>query len=187
VTRKPADFERLGDLLKDVRGPLAGGAGTRDSEAQEGGGDKSRSAARLLALVWPEVVGEEVAANARPVQLRQGRLVVSASSASWAQTLQLMGDAIIDRLNERLGGGAVDRVVFRHAGWEESGGRALAGPGKGAPETDTGGSPVGPQGRPATRPTVEEEAAVAGVRKLGLGPELEESILRAVRASFRRS
>ncbi len=172
MTRKPADFERLGDLLKDARAPLAGGADTRDPEAEQGGGDESRSAARLLALVWPEIVGEEVAANARPVQLRQGRLVVSASSASWAQTLQLMGDTIINRLNERLGGGAVDRVVFRHAGWEESGGRTLAGPGKGGP---------------ATRPTVEEEAAVAGVRKLGLEPELEDSILRALRASFRRS
>ena len=43
-------------------------------------------------------VGPEVAANARPVQLRDGRLVVTTSSSAWAQTLQLMSPMVVERL-----------------------------------------------------------------------------------------
>jgi hypothetical protein len=39
---------------------------------------------------------------------------------------------------------------------------------------------------PASGVASDEETAVAQVRGLGLGPELEEAIVRAVRASFRR-
>ncbi len=177
MTRKPADFERLGDLLKDGCGlppgsPGAAAAETRGTDARTADG---QSAPRFLALAWPEIVGEEVAANTTPVQLRQGRLVVSASSSAWAQTLQLMGDVIIARVNERLGPGTVERVIFRHAGWEGRGGRVASG-------TD-----CAPAAGPASTVAGEEEAAIARVKELCLGPELEESILRAVRASFRRA
>jgi hypothetical protein len=197
VTRRPTDFERLGDLLKDVRGlpPAAAGASPARCEAAGAQGARSdradrqrddlRTAPQLLALAWPEIVGEEVAANATPVQLRQGRLVVSASSSAWAQTLQLMGDVVIARVNEHLGPGTVQRVVFRHAGWQGSGGH-------GASETTRAASRSSAERTdlakaPASGAAGDEEAAVAQVRGLGLGPELEEAIVRAVRASFRRS
>lgn len=183
MTRKPADFERVGDLLKGICGPPVADIGTGAPEGKEGGGDASQTTARLLALVWPEIVGEEVAANARPVQLRQGRLVVSASSSAWAQTLQLMGDTVVGRVNDRLGAGTVDTVFFRHAGWERSGGRTATSAAEGGLRTEAPDPAAGPM----PGPTPEEEEAIARVRKLGLQPGLEESIVRAVRASFRRA
>ena len=150
-------------------------------------------------MIWPELVGDEVAANAQPVQLKQGRLVVSASSSAWAQTLQLMSDAIVARINEHLGDGVVERVVFRHAGWEERPtGRSSAGPaavrrlGRGedprARSTTTGDGPD-PAGGADTLPALsaEQKAVLAQVETLDLSPELREQILRAMEAAFVRA
>jgi len=176
---RTADFDRVGDLLKDAWGPLTAADGTEAQKGQDSGRDEGRSVARLLAAVWSEVVGEEVAANARPVQLRQGRLTVSASSSAWAQTLQFMAETVRSRLNERLGADVVGEVVFRHAGWEENGPRFQVGAERGEPGAHIATAP--------SAATPEEEAAIAGVKSLGLEPDLEQSILRAMRASFGRT
>jgi Dna[CI] antecedent, DciA len=202
VNEELADFDRLGDLLREACGPVPSAEaipltnGRRVDERAHGGqgpgsdAGRTAEAARMIAEVWEEAVGLEVAANARPVQLRRGRLTVSASSSAWAQTLQLMAETVKDRLNDRLcrarSAEAVKDIVFRHAGWEEGGsgvpsqaaaGGGWAGPGeRGA--AATGAAPA---------PTPEEEAAVAEVKRLGLEQELQESILRAMRTSFGQS
>ncbi len=180
MTGNPDEFSRLGDLLVDVddgQAPAvsAGGAGT------EAPGGPPRDLTRLLSAVWPEVAGPEVAANARPVQLKQRRLVVSASSSVWAQTLQLMSEAIVGRLNERLGPGTVERIVFRHAGWDER------------PRRPQGADPVPPPaGHPAPETgaesplTFEQNEALAAVESLDLAPELRDKITRAMKAAFVR-
>jgi hypothetical protein len=174
----PADFDRLGDLLGEAGGvpprTTRGGPGDRDAE--------------VLAVIWPEVVGDEVAANARPVQLKQGRLVVSASSSAWAQTLQLMGDAVAARINERMGERVVEEVVFRHAGWEErSAGRPVGGPGgrvsAGRPSGGHGPGQVGEGGALSA----EQTAALAEVEALDLSPELRDKIAHAMEAAFVRA
>ncbi|MFH0915699.1 MAG: DUF721 domain-containing protein [bacterium] len=205
------DFDRLGDLLGEACGapPRPQGAsrglpGQADhiqlpgSSPGQGAGadpDALRVPARLLAVIWPELVGDEVAANAQPVQLNRGRLVVSASSSAWAQTLQLMGDAIAARINERLGEGVVERVVFRHAGWEErpagrSSARAATGrhPGRcdvpPTPATTSGDSPD-PEGGGGTL-SAEQKAVLAEVETLDLDPDLRDQIARAMEAAFVR-
>jgi len=167
------DFERVGDLLRRV--PEASDALGADARG------RSIDTARLLAQVWPEVVGPEVAANAKPVQLRQGRLVVAASSSAWAQTLQLMSEAIVTRLNERLGPGAVDRAVFRHAGWDERPARI---PEPGAMEPREAGLPSAGQAGTLGRLTKEQEAALAAIDALDLSPGLREKMKRAIKAAF---
>jgi predicted nucleic acid-binding Zn ribbon protein len=57
--------------------------------------------------VWPAAVGEVVAAQAEPTGERDGVLVVTCSSAVWAQELDLMATDLIAPLNAQLGGGAV--------------------------------------------------------------------------------
>ena len=52
--------------------------------------------------VWPEAVGELVAAQAEPTGERDGVLVVTCSSAVWAQELDLMAPDVIGRLNDLL-------------------------------------------------------------------------------------
>jgi hypothetical protein len=174
----PAEFDRLGDLIVGACGPppspLAAADAACDQAGGRGGG--TRDPARLLGLLWTEMVGDEVAANARPVQLRQGRLVVTTSSSAWAQSLQLMSSAIVARVNDRLGEPTVDTVIFRHAGWEGRGGQAARSDSSRA----GGGAP------PPALLSAEEEAVLAEVRTLGLEPRLEETIVRALRASFAR-
>jgi hypothetical protein len=122
---EPRDFDRLGDLLPGPPASTglpvgvddAGAPGQRPERRVPDG--PAADLNERLAAVWAEVVGDEVAHNARPAQLRGGRLVVTTSSSAWAQTLQLMSEMIIVRLNGRLGEGAVDKAVFRHAGWED--------------------------------------------------------------------
>jgi len=200
------DFERLGDLLRGVQdvqelgsgAPHDGGSDTTGRSAPPAGSSVDRGGAhsaatdprsprpdvsRRLAAVWPDVVGPEAAANARPVQLRQGRLVVSASSSAWAQTLQLMSEAIVGRLNECLGPGSVERAVFRHAGWEEEARPSGAARPAGLPEG-------GPAGRPTTavRPlSKEQEEALAEVEGLEVAPELRRRMAGAIKAAFVRA
>jgi hypothetical protein len=171
------DFARLGDLLGEaceLPALRAASGGARSPEEPIGtAGSAPQDPARLLALVWPEVVGPEVAANARPEQLKRGRLVASASSTVWAQTLQFMSDAIMARLNERLGAGAVTEVVFRHAGWEER------------PRAGRGGRSTAGRSR-AVALSADQEAALERVNALSLPPDVREQITRAMKAVFGR-
>ena len=203
MTDRPAgggrDFDRLSDLIpadgpRPARPPSRPPAGkpAADSSSDAHGRPAcepvsalaaSASAAdelsRRLAAVWEDVVGAEAAKNARPVQLRAGRLVVTTSSSAWAQTLQMMSPVILAGLEERLGEGSVERAVFRHAGWDVFApldGRAAKGAGaagKGRPARDRGlalprpgpETPVAASVPPpaAKDPTVVETAAPAGV------------------------
>ncbi len=60
--------------------------------------------------VWPEAVGQAIATDARPTAERSGTLTVSCSAAVWAQELDLMAPAILERLNQRLRGGSINRL-----------------------------------------------------------------------------
>ena len=115
------DFDRLGELLP-ARNTAADKTGRGAPGTPPGtvppGTQAADELSQRLAVLWADVVGAEVAENARPVQLRDGRLVVTTSSSAWAQTLQFMGPMIVAGLNERLGEGAVEKAVFRHAGWD---------------------------------------------------------------------
>ena len=57
--------------------------------------------------VWEAAVGAVVAAQAEPTGEREGVLVVTCSSAVWAQELDLMAPDLIERLNGLLGGASV--------------------------------------------------------------------------------
>jgi predicted nucleic acid-binding Zn ribbon protein len=70
--------------------------------------------------VWPAAVGEVVAAQAEPTGERDGVVVVTCSSAVWAQELDLMATDLIGRLNGALGGEPVRALRCRStpaAGW----------------------------------------------------------------------
>ncbi len=157
-----------------------------------------RAAAQLpdpagdVALAWPEVVGDDAAANSQPVRVSQGRLIVATSSSVWAQTLQFMEETIKSRLNERLAGWSVERIRFRHAGWEERPRQV----GSVASEPVAAQAPHRPARRPDRRAgacddtlvlSSEQREALEAVQRLGLDPLLKERIVRAMRAAFVRS
>ena len=60
--------------------------------------------------VWPVAVGPAIAGEAQPSAERGGVVTVSCSASVWAQELDLMGPAILERLNQRLQGGQVSRL-----------------------------------------------------------------------------
>src|SRR3954449_682989 len=57
--------------------------------------------------VWPQAVGELVAAQAEPTGERDGVLVVTCASAVWAAELDLMAADLVAQINGLLEGGAV--------------------------------------------------------------------------------
>ncbi len=59
---------------------------------------------------WPQAVGATIAREARPIGERGGTLTVSCSASVWAQELDLMGPAIIERLNSLLSDGVISRL-----------------------------------------------------------------------------
>ena len=64
---------------------------------------------------WPELVGERVAAHARPRWLRDGVLGVAVDEPAWATQLRYLEGDLLARLAERLGPGAVTRIDVRVA------------------------------------------------------------------------
>jgi predicted nucleic acid-binding Zn ribbon protein len=67
----------------------------------------------LLAEVqraWPGAVGLAIAGEASPTAERGGVVTVSCSASVWAQELDLMAPAIIERLNSLLRTGRVSRL-----------------------------------------------------------------------------
>ena len=83
----------LGLAIEGVRGDLA--PATLLAEVQR---------------IWRGAVGEAIAAEARPTAERAGVLTISCSASVWAQELDLMGPAIVERLNESLESGSVTRL-----------------------------------------------------------------------------
>ena len=62
---------------------------------------------------WPDVVGEQVAAHARPVSLVRGVLVVAVDQPGWATQLKYLGSQVVDRIGEVAGAGLVERLEVR--------------------------------------------------------------------------
>jgi predicted nucleic acid-binding Zn ribbon protein len=55
-------------------------------------------------------VGPSIAAQAQPTAERGGVVTVTCSASVWAQELDLMSTAIIERLNEALGSAGISRL-----------------------------------------------------------------------------
>jgi len=66
-----------------------------------------------LQSVWAELVGERIAAVARPVSERAGVVTVDCSDSVWAQELDLMQAQLLERLRERLGERSPQSLRFR--------------------------------------------------------------------------
>ena len=60
--------------------------------------------------VWPEAVGPAIAEEASPTSERGGIVTVSCSASVWAQELDLMAPAILERLHRLLPSASVTRL-----------------------------------------------------------------------------
>lgn len=60
--------------------------------------------------IWPQAVGDAIAGEAQPTAERGGVLTISCSASVWAQELDLMAPAILERLNQALATGRIERL-----------------------------------------------------------------------------
>jgi predicted nucleic acid-binding Zn ribbon protein len=68
-----------------------------------------------LQRVWPQAVGDVIAAQAHPSVERDGVVTVTCSSSVWAQELTLMAPDLTGRLNAALEAEIVRELRFRAA------------------------------------------------------------------------
>jgi predicted nucleic acid-binding Zn ribbon protein len=83
------------------------------SPALERLGPKGLWTESKLRKLWPVVVGDAVAANARVRRLRGDVLEVEVASDAWATELSYLAAEVRQKLNERLGGEVVSELVVR--------------------------------------------------------------------------
>ncbi len=62
--------------------------------------------------LWPEIVGEQLAKVTRAKGLDDATLFVEVRSSAWLMELSMMKDDFLERVNERLGDVALERIVF---------------------------------------------------------------------------
>jgi hypothetical protein len=85
----------------------------RPLEAALEAGRERWAPASLLGEVqarWAEAVGPAIAARSTPVAERSGSVTIACAGAVWAQELDLMSSAILERLDGLLGPGRVTRL-----------------------------------------------------------------------------
>ncbi len=72
-----------------------------------------RLAERSVLLRWREVVGEEIAAHSKAVDLVDGVLVIEADHGVWRQELTLLMPMIMNKFNEMCGTETVKEIQWR--------------------------------------------------------------------------
>ena len=65
---------------------------------------------------WEDLVGEDIAAHARPVSLRGGVLILSVDHPAWATQLRFMTAELIERIEAGTGSSEVTTISLRVAG-----------------------------------------------------------------------
>lgn len=65
---------------------------------------------------WDQIVGDRIAAVARPRGLDGATLFVEVRSAAWMMELGMMKPELMRRLNAGAGEGRIERIVFLQAG-----------------------------------------------------------------------
>jgi predicted nucleic acid-binding Zn ribbon protein len=76
------------------------------------GWQRPAAEARLFGS-WDTVVGPEIAARCRPVQLENGQLTIEAESTAWATQLRLLAGRMLDRIGGEIGRDIVTRLSIR--------------------------------------------------------------------------
>jgi hypothetical protein len=147
-------MERIGEMVRRELGRF-GTAGTMAD----------------VVAAWPELVGEQVAANAWPARLaRDGTLHVAASSSAWAFELGQLEGEILPRLQKALGEAAPRRLRF------------APGPLPEAPPT-----PSERRGAPPLEPTLEQAREARSWAAAIDSEELRKTVEKAARASLARA
>lgn len=59
---------------------------------------------------WPEIVGDQIARNARAIAFDDGVLTIAVPSDTWRQELQMQSEMILNKIHDHPGGRSVKRL-----------------------------------------------------------------------------
>ncbi len=90
--------ERVGNLIKQIYGNTDFGLQLSRHQAW---------------LIWDQLVGEQIAARARPLRLRNSILEVQVDHPVWMQQLQMLKPQILKKINERIPQAAITDIYLR--------------------------------------------------------------------------
>jgi predicted nucleic acid-binding Zn ribbon protein len=93
------EFTSAKELLPRVLGQLSRGTGN----------------ARHLLPLWPQLVGQNIAARARPVRLEGGQLWIAVEGPAWEAELSRHAPVLLERFAAALGAGVVRDLRFVRA------------------------------------------------------------------------
>ena len=63
-------------------------------------------------FLWKEVVGRKVSKAAKAVKVDRGTLIVKTDSSVWRQELQMQKEQLIEKINKKIGSGAIKEIRF---------------------------------------------------------------------------
>jgi hypothetical protein len=64
-------------------------------------------------LIWDQLVGEQIAARARPLKLRKGVLEVQVDHPVWMQQLQMLKPKILEKINAKIPNAGITDIYLR--------------------------------------------------------------------------
>jgi predicted nucleic acid-binding Zn ribbon protein len=98
VDERKAQLTSLKDVLADI---------FRDSDLPFNPDDA------LIWKVWDDAVGPAISKNAHPLWIKERNLRVTVSDPIWLQEIRFVEGTIRDKLNQKLGRIAVEKIEFR--------------------------------------------------------------------------
>ncbi len=93
--------------------PRAAAIGNLLEDLLRAKGMEDKMARYKVWLAWDRAVGPQIAAQARPVRIRENTLEVRVASPVWMQQLQLLKPRILAKLNDALGERAFTDIYLR--------------------------------------------------------------------------
>ncbi|WP_340104084.1 DUF721 domain-containing protein [Rhodohalobacter sp. 8-1] len=67
----------------------------------------------MVLHVWPEIVGDKIAAVSKNLHFEGNRLVLEVDNSAWRHEIHMKRFSIAKRLNEKVGNKVVQEIVVR--------------------------------------------------------------------------
>ncbi len=67
----------------------------------------------MVLHVWPEIVGDKIAAVSKNLHFEGNRLVLEVDNSAWRHEIHMKRFSITKRLNEKVGSKVVQEIIVR--------------------------------------------------------------------------
>lgn len=66
-----------------------------------------------LTAAWPSIVGKDIAAHSRPLEINGDTLLIATRSSAWTQQLSFLGDHVLRSIGQTVHIGGIGKIRFR--------------------------------------------------------------------------